>query len=176
MGSLTLPETPARTGSFRPILGAAVLLFVAVLATAGVKSYRDLEAARRHKDLLESRIKGTETEIARLRGKIERLRSDPGTLERLAREDLGMVRPGDVVIELPPDSTPLTPKSAPQAAPQPAPAPAPTPPAATPPETTPVTASNTPLNPPAAPTPTPAPATVPAVLPATTPTPPPGPP
>jgi hypothetical protein len=48
MGSLTLPETPARTGSFRPILGAAVLLFVVVLATAGVKSYRDLEAARRH--------------------------------------------------------------------------------------------------------------------------------
>jgi cell division protein FtsB len=166
MGSLTLPETPARTGSFRPILGAAVLLFVAVLATAGVKSYRDLEAARRHKDLLESRIQGTETEIARLRGKIERLRSDPGTLERLAREDLGMVRPGDVVIELPPDSVPLVPKVAPKEAPQLAPAPTPTPPAA--PSATPVTA----VNPAAAPAP--APATVPAVLPATPPAPPPG--
>jgi len=122
MGSLTLPEAPARTGSFRPILGAAVFLFVAVLAMAGVKSYRDLEAARRHKDLLESRIQGTQAEIARLRSKIERLRSDPGTLERLAREDLGMVRPGDVVIELPPDSAaPLVPKAAPAPAPLPTP-------------------------------------------------------
>jgi cell division protein FtsB len=159
MGSLTLPEAPARTGSFRPILGAAVLLFVAVLATAGVKSYRDLEAARRHKDLLESRIQGTETEIARLRGKIERLRSDPGTLERLAREDLGMVRPGDVVIELPPDSVPpLAPKAAP-AVPPPVIA-----------QPTPVTAANIASNPAAIPATTPTP----AVLPATTPAPPPG--
>lgn len=149
MGSLTLPETPGRTGSFRPILGAAVLLFVAVLATAGVKSYRDLEAARRHKDLLESQIQGTETEIARLRGKIERLRSDPGTLERLAREDLGMVRPGDVVIELPPDSVPIAPQAAPPAA---TPAPA------------------------AATLPAALPAVLPTVLPAHTPAPPPGPP
>jgi cell division protein FtsB len=104
---LTRPEEPARD-SFRPILGAAVLLFVAVLAMAGTKSYRDLEAARQHKHLLETRIQETQGEIARLRGRIERLRSDPGTLERLAREDLGMVRPGDVVIELPQD--PLPPK------------------------------------------------------------------
>jgi cell division protein FtsB len=104
---LTRNEEPARD-SFRPILGAAVLLFVAVLAMAGTKSYRDLEAARQHRHLLETRIQETQGEIARLRGRIDRLRSDPGTLERLAREDLGMVRPGDVVIELPQD--PLPPK------------------------------------------------------------------
>jgi cell division protein FtsB len=136
MGPLSQPETSGRTGSFRPILGAAVFLFIAVLAMAGVKSYRDLEEARRHEELLETRIQGTKVEIARLRGKIERLRSDPGTLERLAREDLGMVRPGDVVIELPPDSAiPPAPRSIPQPAP-PAPAPATVPaalPAATPP-------------------------------------------
>ena len=103
------PETPGRTGSFRPVLGAAVLLFVTVLAMAGVKSYRDLEAARQRKHLLETQIQGTETEIARLRNRIDRLRSDRGTLERLAREDLGMVKPGDVVIELPLDPAPVKP-------------------------------------------------------------------
>jgi cell division protein FtsB len=106
---LTRPEETARTDSFRPILGAAVLLFVAVLAMAGTKSYRDLEAARQHKHLLETRIQDTQGEITRLRGRIERLRSDPGTLERLAREELGMVRPGDVVIELPQNPPPPKP-------------------------------------------------------------------
>jgi cell division protein FtsB len=117
MGPLSRPEPPpARTGSFRPILGAAVFLFVGVLAMAGVKSYRDLEAARQRRHLLEMQIQGTEAEIARLRGKIERLRSDPATLERLAREDLGMVRPGDVVIELPQDTSPAPAKPKPAVA------------------------------------------------------------
>jgi cell division protein FtsB len=137
-------DEPARTGSFRPILGAAVLLFVAVLAMAGTKGYRDLEAARQRKHLLETRIQATQDEIARLRGRIDRLRGDPGTLERLAREDLGMVHPGDVVIELPEDPVPpkpgtilpspatsaATPATARPAAPQtpsPTPAPAPSP-------------------------------------------------
>jgi cell division protein FtsB len=90
-----------RTSSFRPVLGASVLLFLAVLGITGVKSSHDLESSRQRKLLLETRIHATETEIDRLRNRIERLRSDPGLLERLAREDLGMVRPGDVVIELP---------------------------------------------------------------------------
>jgi len=102
-------EETARTGSFRPILGAAVLLFIAVLAMAGTKSYRDLEAARLHQRQLATQVEQTREEITRLRGRIERLRGDPGTLERLAREDLGMVKPGDVVIELPPDPVPPKP-------------------------------------------------------------------
>lgn len=94
-------EASGRTSSFRPVLGASVLLFLAVLGITGVKGSHDLEAARQRKLLLETRIRASETEIDRLRNRIERLRSDPGLLERLAREDLGMVRPGDVVIELP---------------------------------------------------------------------------
>jgi cell division protein FtsB len=130
---LTRPEEPVRTGSFRPILGAAVLLFVAVLAMAGTKSYRDLEAARQRRHLLETRIGATEGEIARLRSRIESLRGDRGTLERLAREDMGMVYPGDVVIQLPQDPLPPKPGTIlpspvvsavlPETAPPPAPAP-----------------------------------------------------
>lgn len=98
------PDAPAPPDSFRPVLGAAVVLFMALLAIAGLKSSRDLEAARSRERLLEKRIEETRARSDRLRGRIERLRSDPGTLERLAREDLGMVRPGDVVIELPKES------------------------------------------------------------------------
>lgn len=96
-------ETPAptRSDSFRPVLGLSVILFVAVLAIAAWRSYHDLSAARQREKLLETRILETRERIEDLHGRIERLRSDPGTLERLAREDLGMVRPGDVVVELP---------------------------------------------------------------------------
>lgn len=90
-----------RTDSLRPVLGASVFLFLAVLGIASAKSWHDLESARQRKLLLETRIRSSESEIDRLRNRIGRLRSDPGLLERLAREDLGMVRPGDVVIELP---------------------------------------------------------------------------
>lgn len=83
------------------MLGASALLFLTALGIAGVKSSHDLETARQRKLSLQARIHSTEAEIDRLRNRIDRLRSDPGLLERLAREDLGMVRPGDVVVELP---------------------------------------------------------------------------
>ena len=107
-----MSKTPAPTpqDSFRPVVGAAVGLFIVLLAIASLKSYRDLESARARERLLETRIEETQSRIDHLKVRIERLRTDPGTLERLAREDLGMVRPGDVVIELPLD--PGTPQPA----------------------------------------------------------------
>jgi cell division protein FtsB len=94
-------EAPLRSDSFRPVLGATVLLVLALLAIAALKSSRDLEAARARERLLEQRIAETQATSERLRVRIDRLRNDAGLLERLAREDLGMVRPGDVIIELP---------------------------------------------------------------------------
>lgn len=104
------PDAPVRSDSFRPVLGATVLLLFALLAMAALKSSRDLEAARAHERSLRERIAGTKAESERLRLRIDRLRHDPSMLEKLAREDLGMVRPTDVVIELPdPDPHPPAP-------------------------------------------------------------------
>jgi cell division protein FtsB len=93
----------SRADSLRPVLGAVVLLFLMLLGAAGLKSYRDLTAARDRERQLETRIEDTRHGIDRLRDRIDRLRNDPATLERLAREDLGLVRPRDLVIELPRD-------------------------------------------------------------------------
>jgi cell division protein FtsB len=101
LGLVTRPETPVRTDSFRPVLGAAVVLFLALLAIAALKSYRDLASAQAREHLLERQIADTVARSERLRVRIDRLRHDPGMLERLAREDLGMVHPRDVIIELP---------------------------------------------------------------------------
>jgi cell division protein FtsB len=110
----------ARADSLRPVLGGVVLLFVVLLGAAGLKSWRDLNAARAREKQLETRIETARAGIDHLRGRIERLRSDPAMLERLAREDLGLVEPRDVVIELPqPDRGAAPP---PAAAPVPIPA------------------------------------------------------
>jgi cell division protein FtsB len=121
---VTPPEAPVRTDSFRPVLGATVLLVLALLAIAGLKSSRDLGAARARERMLKAKIAETRAESARLRLRIDRLRHDPGMLERLAREDLGMARAGDVIIELP-DRSPAMPSPG-EAAPSPHP-PAPSP-------------------------------------------------
>ena len=115
----------ARPDSHRPIWGAAVALFVALLGIASLKSYRDLEAARQRQRQLEHKIEATRAGITALKGRIERLKSDPAILERLAREDLGMAFPGDVIIELPQSTAaaaPAPPPAAKPAAGPPAPA------------------------------------------------------
>ena len=107
---------PARPDSFRSVLGAVVVGALLLLAGAGVKSYKDLAAARAREAALERSIADSEERIAQLHAKIERLKGDPSTLERLAREELGMVRAGDVVIVLPPEDAP-PPPAKPSAAP-----------------------------------------------------------
>ncbi len=71
-----------------------------LLAVAGLKSFRDLESARERQRGLERRIEETRRSNRQLKRRIEFLADDPATLERLAREQLGMVRAGDVVIVL----------------------------------------------------------------------------
>jgi len=56
-------------------------------------------------------VDGMEREIATLRAEttrlvevVTRLRTDPDYIEQVAREDLGLVKPGDRVLKLPPSS------------------------------------------------------------------------
>jgi len=123
---VTQPEAPVRGDSFRPVLGVTALLLFALLAIAALKSSRDLETARARERWLRGQITATRAASERLRLRIDRLHHDPGMLEQLAREDLGMVRPGDVVIELPDPKAPVAVKAVVAAtATTPAPPPAP---------------------------------------------------
>ena len=89
------------------------LLVSGLVATAGVKSAGDLRAARRSEQALVERIAEARLHIRDLEARVARLDDDPATLERLAREQLGMVRPGDVVIVLPAseDEAPARPRA-----------------------------------------------------------------
>lgn len=81
------------------VVGSLLLL----LGLAALGSYRDLSAARERKQTLQEEIRETRAENEELVRRIERLRSDPATLERLAREQYRMMRPDDLVIVIPED-------------------------------------------------------------------------
>lgn len=97
---MTTTEKTSHRG-YRSLVGVAAITLLGLLVTAGVKSYRDLAAARGLEADLEERIRQSEARIRMLSDYVRMIEEDPLTLERLAREDLGMVRPGDVVVVLP---------------------------------------------------------------------------
>jgi cell division protein FtsB len=102
------------------VLVAVVVFLVLLLATFGLKSYRDLAAVRGREHLLTAEIAGTEERIALLKRRIASLKNDPVTLDRVARESLGLVRPEDIVIVLPatpPSVAPLAAVTAPAPSP-----------------------------------------------------------
>ena len=83
------------------ILAGVVLCLLLLLAIASLGSYRDLTAARERRQQLQQRIEDTRLRNQQLRHRIERLENDPSSLERVAREQYKMQRPGDVVIIFP---------------------------------------------------------------------------
>jgi cell division protein FtsB len=101
LAPLAAPDEP-RPHPLRSLLVAVVVFLALLLATFGLKSYRDLAAVRGRERQLMAEIAGTEERITRLKRRIESLKNDPVMLDRVARESLGLVRPEDVVIVLPP--------------------------------------------------------------------------
>jgi len=87
-------------------LFCAYLMFFLVFGRMGLVAHLRLkdEAGR-----IEGEIARVETEIGVLARRVDALNRDPHTIERLARERLGMVRPGETVFLFdgpPPDAAP----------------------------------------------------------------------
>ncbi|MBZ0114641.1 MAG: septum formation initiator family protein [Thermoanaerobaculia bacterium] len=84
-------------------------LALLVLAIAAVDVYRDLSQQRERRVELEEKIRLSEDRIRDLEARIERMKNDAETLERLAREELGLVRPEDIVVVFPEERRPTPP-------------------------------------------------------------------
>ncbi len=76
----------------------ALLLGVALFGENGVLHLRRLrgEIETLHRD-----VQALEVENERLTRAIAEIKSDPSAIERIAREDLGLVRPGERVLRFP---------------------------------------------------------------------------
>jgi len=88
-------------GPFRWLSLAAVAFLAVVIAIAGAASYKDLAAAKARKASLQVQAEETRERIEALERRVKGLTEDPEMLEQVAREELGLVGPRDVVVVLP---------------------------------------------------------------------------
>jgi cell division protein FtsB len=93
---------PARAGRPRRLGAAALGLAALALLGYGGQSLARVWQMRQEVEALERELATLRAEAQTLGARIDRLRSDPDYLEQLAREALGLVRPGEKVLKLPP--------------------------------------------------------------------------
>ena len=84
------------------LLALAVLAVLVAVGAASLRSWRDLAEQRAHEADLQAAIAKTEAAVRALEERNRRLESDAVTLERLARQELGLVKPDDLVVVFPP--------------------------------------------------------------------------
>ena len=74
-----------------------VTLVIVVDAIAGEKGLLALLEARREYAALERSLERARAENAQLRETARRLREDPAAIEEAARQELGLIKPGEVL-------------------------------------------------------------------------------
>ena len=80
--------------------GVGCFLLLSLLAMPGERGFFEVYAFGRHLARVERRIQTLEEENKRLRTQVVGLRSDPHQVEKLAREDLGLARPDEIIFEI----------------------------------------------------------------------------
>lgn len=84
-------------------LGVTALLVSALaILCYGGQSLTRVWQMKREVEGLEREIAGLRAETTELQDVVSRLRSDPDSIEKVARETLGLVKPGERVLKLPP--------------------------------------------------------------------------
>ena len=87
------------------LLGTAVLAALAVsFAAYGGQSLTRVWTLKKEVESLEREVGALRADTARLTAEVDRLRTDPDYIEQIARDKLGLVKPGDRVLKLPPAS------------------------------------------------------------------------
>lgn len=79
---------------------ALVTVVLVVDALVGDKGLLETIRARRQYAAVEAALTATRQENSRMREEIRRLREDPTKIEAIAREELGLIRPGETVFIL----------------------------------------------------------------------------
>ena len=94
------PAPPVAPGTRRrtlQLLLGFVTLVLIINALVGDRGLTEtLRARKQHRELV-SAIEKLRGENARLREEARRLRSDPATIESLARQELGLIKPGEML-------------------------------------------------------------------------------
>ena len=96
-------------------LGTIAMVALAVgLAVFGVKESVRAWQMRRDMQTVERELGTLRAKQAELTRTVDRLRNDPLYIEKLAREEMGMVREGETVLKFPSQTTPAAPPQPPR--------------------------------------------------------------
>jgi cell division protein FtsB len=107
-----LREFFRRNASWFLALAFTLLVLQDVFGTHGVLAMR---RAQREAASMQKEIDQINEENQQLQHRVESLKNDPGAIERIAREELGLARPGELVFETaprPPDASSPAPRPA----------------------------------------------------------------
>jgi cell division protein FtsB len=100
-GGRHLPPIPRRGERRRRRIDLALTLLAVILlinAVVGDRGLMDTWRARSHYAALAGAIGDLRSENSSLRDEARRLREDPARIEALARRDLGLIRPGEILV------------------------------------------------------------------------------
>lgn len=95
------PPIPRRGERRRKHIDLALTFVAAIVlvnAVVGDRGLLETWRARRHYAALVTGISSMRQENHALRDQARRLREDPATIESLARQDLGLIRPGEILV------------------------------------------------------------------------------
>jgi len=88
--------------------GGALLVLVLAHTLFGPYGYLSMRRTERQIEQLRQEIDQLDRENVALSGEIRALQTDPAAIEKAAREDMGLARPGELIFRLPDDATPAT--------------------------------------------------------------------
>ncbi|HMP74260.1 MAG TPA: septum formation initiator family protein [Kiritimatiellia bacterium] len=92
-------ETSIWTVLYRFSAMLLVALAVFTLIRVFYPRFHELTSLSQRRAMLEEQIRAEEEHLENLRNKQERLRNDPRYVERIAREELGYAKPGEIVFK-----------------------------------------------------------------------------
>lgn len=91
------PKPPNRGRRMAHVLLLFVACVLVIDALVGDKGLLAMMQARKEHTQLSSEIARSRAENARLREEARRLREDPAAIEEIARRELGLIKPGEVM-------------------------------------------------------------------------------
>ncbi len=111
-------KNPSKPGECRPsfvrrharTLLAGVLALLFVHDIFGAHGFMVMRRTQKEIVRLREDIDHLNRENEQLGAQVKALRSDPKLIERIAREEMGLARPGEIIIRLPPPSKKDDPK------------------------------------------------------------------
>jgi cell division protein FtsB len=87
------------------VIGLVLLGLQDVFGTHGVLA---MHRSQKEAEQIRNEIKQLDDENRQLQDHVKDLKSDPAEIERIAREDMGLARPGEYIFKLPPKNETVT--------------------------------------------------------------------